>query len=274
MRFSILTLLGLVAFAAVGCSDAGKPEVAHQTDLITVSAGNSKGGKAAEILLRSRAAYAKLQSYKGSIRLVDTWEYVGRSRTVTKTAKVLFSRPNKMRLEFQDSVEETVLVISDGNRVVSTDLKTEGAFETHKSLQEALSLWTGVSSWISTTLPGILLNTSWEAETTFLPSGSLLSALATKAELQRTETVDGHDCHKIVCVRDIATWTLWIDVESNLVRRINATISPEQMNVLKQYGGGGRSGRIVKKENDQTFSIDEINPSLDKEFTLPKQVSK
>ncbi|MFH1265323.1 MAG: hypothetical protein ABIK89_06305, partial [Planctomycetota bacterium] len=72
-----------------------------------------------------------------------------------------------------------------------------------------------------------------------------MPAFATKANLTGEEKVGEHQCHRIVCPREIATWTFYVDKETLLVRRVDEDASDKQMRIQRELGGGGSSGRIT-----------------------------
>lgn len=84
--------------------------------------------------------------------------------------------------------------------------------------------------------------------------------------------MDGHKCHRVVCEREIQTWTFYIDAESHLIRQIDETASIKQKQAQKRHGGGGVSGKIQSTTLTQTFKIQEVNKKLDPSlFKIPKK---
>jgi len=69
----------------------------------------------------------------------------------------------------------------------------------------------------------------------------------TKARFDGTTRVENHFCHRLVCERDTQTWTIYVEKESKLIRRIDSEVSEAQMRRLRKLGwGGGASGRVMR----------------------------
>lgn len=119
--------------------------------------------------------------------------------------------------------------------------------------------FSGITLYGSLVLPGCLLDVDWQNEDPLLPMNrSLLNALTTKARFDGTVRVDDHDCSRVVCERETVNWVIYVDQETNLIRRADCEITEAQMERLKSRGwGGGASGNLLAISRSQVFAIDD-----------------
>jgi len=261
-----VTLMCIVLLSACrhdGCpvqvgNDPKKKDFVTCTDTaVERTAAESQGGKT---LLDSHSAYAALRSYVGTVTLESVADYDRGPFRETRTLKVFFQRPAKIRLEGLVPNSGKFVILSDGE---ATQVFGMGLDGTRKTVQNAMLEFAGVSLGASEMLPSFLLNTKWHRDTFFLPKGSLLPAFATKANLTGEEKVGEHQCYRIVCPREISTWIFYVDKETLLIRRLDEDASEEQMRVQSELGGGGFTGRIKSTRTVQSFDVELVNVKLD-----------
>ncbi len=271
-RVSLIVICAALLLTQTRCSGPSGTE----KDLVTVEDDNVGKTDAylrgEEILKASRQAYSKLRSYQGTIRIASTSQYGERAFSETRYFTIAYQRPGRIRLEGKDSNGDAILIVSDGQRAYESSWGAQTGPEVSpvERLPDVLSANSGVSLRATNTLPGILLETQWSRQTFFLPRGELLSALASKARWEGTTDVDGHKCHRIVCEREIQTWTVYVDAQSHLVRLIEETASTDQQQAQRRLGGGGFSGRIESTKLTQNFDIQAIDTEVDpSRFKIP-----
>jgi hypothetical protein len=130
----------------------------------------------------------------------------------------------------------------------------------------------GLACGVGSRLPGILLDMHWSNETAFYPNGRYLPAFASRALLDGKDVIADHPCYRVVCEREITTWTFWVDKYNYLLRRVRQDASPEQTAVQRQYGGGGATGRILSDSLTENYSIEQLDGELDPElFRAPDE---
>lgn len=264
----IRRLFLLVGLLLVACNRSNGPPATTAQDWITIrehqpqSDRTESDGKA--LLLSSAKAYSQLKSYKGAIQLESEAHYRGQVWTEKREGRIVWERPGRIFFLANDSNNNDSVLVSDGRRVwTSWPVNHNAPFVERESLREVLVEWSGISLHLSIMLPGFLMDVPWRAEHIFLPNGPLLEAFASDAASEGIEMIDGRHCHQIKCKRAIADWTIWIDVESHLVRRVRLEASPTQMQKQRTLGGGGASGKIGSSSIVQTFHIEEINAAID-----------
>ncbi len=241
-----------------GGNDLKKRDFITCTDKVVESAVvESKGGT---ILRDCDRAYAALQSYVGTVTLKSVADYKRGPHRESRTLKVFFRRPANIRLEGSVDNSGKFLILSDGR---TTKVFGLGLDDTRETMRDAMLEFAGVSLGTCEMLPGFLLDTKWHRDTLFLPYGAFLPAFATKANLMGEEKVGEHLCYRIVCPREIATWTFYVDEKTLLICRLDEGASEEQMRVQRQLGGGGFSGKIESTQSIQSFDIEQINIKLD-----------
>lgn len=265
-RFGATSFI-LISIVAVGCSEA--PHMVSRPsnstyDRLTVPEASSPVGpdysEGREILQKARIAYNDLDSYSGTIQLDATAKFPADTLTEQRTFRIRFKRPGSLRFEGQDSNKHPFVISIDGN---SATVRWNGETEQFKSAQEALFAYSGVSLFGTFVLPGCLLDIVWNNDGADFPKNkSLIEAWATKARLEGSAQVGTSDCHKIVCERDTATWTLFVSKTSLLIMRADYEITEKQMDRLRSIGlGGGASGNLLALWRSQIFTIEELNGS-------------
>jgi hypothetical protein len=257
-RFSTLGLITAVVFMPAVC------EVAHSAehDFITIPQEFQPKGEAyvrgKQILHDSIKAYAGIAKYVGTIKLSSTATYkIGQPPGTKRSFEIQYEAPGKLQMVTRDSNNDPLIFVIDPDSVIVVN---SGEKERFKSAEEALAASSGVTLYGSYVLPGCLLDIDWHNEESLLPENrSFLSAWATKARLDGTVQVEGHDCHRIVCERDVVSWTIYVDKKTMLLRRADCETNEAHMRKLRTIGeGGGATGRLLAFSRSQTFSIDEL----------------
>jgi outer membrane lipoprotein-sorting protein len=246
-----------------GVRAAAKPK--DQISIAPVDNASPDMVEGQQILLACRERYAGLKSYTCTINIEDESHYPTGSFHQKGHARVFYKRPGKLRWEGKDSNGDAIVLICDGQRILD---RSSIAGEQYQGPVAMLGAYGGVSICGTTFLPSFLLDLNWQQETFLLPNGSLLKALATKASMQGKETVGGRECHRVVCERAIATWTLFIDVEDYLVLRIDEDVSKSQMAEQRKLGGGGTSGKIASSHLSQLFNTEAVDTPIDERLFM------
>jgi hypothetical protein len=217
------------------------------------------------ILLASSKSYKSLNSYVGRVDVTAKADYPGNvSNAQSAQVKVIFAAPTRIRLEgltrWTPWFSPAFVVIADGEEIwESLSVQDSGAFRRGQSIRETLLTFEGVYCGMTTMLPAILLDISWSAEHIGLPRGRWLDAFATRAVLDGEEAVGANACYRIVCEREAATWTLWVDRYTNMIRRIKQERSTDQV----QKYGAGFSGRIIGLSITETHHVDGTDREID-----------
>lgn len=279
-RYTLFFQVGLLVplWVWLSCM-ASSSEKEEAEDLITVRPASKEAAKEGhltgeEVLLRSVKAYAKLRSYQGTVSVESRWAYKNETGGPSSAkVKITFSRPKHIRVEGVDSSGKNFTILSDGDKTwKSWELEKNGAFEEARSLKDALIEFQGVGLGACTKLSAALLPIEWSRDRIFFPKGQLLSAFATQAKLEKEEKIKDQLCYRVVCERQIGTWTFWVDKDNFLLRQVKETTSPEQMAMQRKHGGGGASGKIQSSTTTETFTIDWINRAVDKKnFEVPQK---
>lgn len=212
------------------------------------------------ILSESQHAYANVHSYDGTIEVSATSGYPTRtSSSEQRVFDVRFEAPHKLRMDGEDSNGDPFVIRLDSK---STTIEWNGEVQQFNSAEEAFYGFSGITLDGSLLLPGCLLNIDWDNEASlsvFPQQNSFLDAWATKAQLDGTALIEGAKCHRIVCEREIVTWTIYVDTESSLLRCVNFEVNEEQMRRLNGIGqGGGASGSVISMKRSQIFHIDQV----------------
>lgn len=267
MKLSIWSIGAVVVFLT-GCHEA--PDLITVTPAVVESPAEGQL-TGAEILKRCERAYAALQSYEGTANVSSTTASTAwGTKTNSTKVKIWFSRPLKLRVEGNDTSGNPFAILCDGKEAW-TAWKLEGStFKHARNLNEAISQWQGVALGAPTMISSAIVPVAWDRDLLFLPRGHLLGALATKGKLSGQEDVDKHSCYKVLCEREIQTWTLWIDAETWLLRKVETTADAQQMAAQRNYGGGGTSGTIQKTSAVETYLIEKTNQKLDESLFQPK----
>lgn len=256
------------------CCSCGSEKKA---DLITVSPPVEEvrgDGKitGSQVLARVEKAYSELRSYVGTTSIVGQFEYANVTQHDQAEVTIRFSRPNKIRIDGKTSSSGAPFtVVSDGKVVWdSCSLINGGAYKEVATLREAILSYQGVALGATVIIPSALLKIEWSGENIGLPHGkTLLSAFATHARLLGEETLGNYPCYKIVCEREIGTWTMWVDKETFLLRKMERSISEAQMAARKKYGVAGTSGKILRAVDTETYRIDQVNGAIDDAVFAP-----
>lgn len=263
-----------------GCSQSGLPE-----DLITIDSNgdlplgdevNDKTKRQGElsgrdVLIRANEAYASLKSYKGTISYKGHTEFTNATDRYTQQVYVFYSAPGKFR--FETTAEEvyagSCIIVRDGKETwESITLERNGRFGKSPGIRDSLLKCIAYSHGMTTRLPGILLQLKWGMGG-MLPHGKYLPAFATKAKLDGKEEIEGHECYKVVCEREFANWTFWVDVDTYLLRRMDEVTSREQWAAGRNWTS--RPSRILSRVHSEIYHIESVDADLDdKLFTVSK----
>ena len=224
------------------------------------------------ILEKSARAYALVKSYVGTTTVRGTAQFADHRLDQTATARIVFARPAKIRIEGKDASGQAYVIVSDGgvDTWTSWKLRNDGAFEKAQNLEIAIAGMTGVAQGAPTTIPGALLRLAWGNP--FVPVG--------EARNEGRETVGGVSCHKIVQKSRFGRNTFWVDSKTFLLRRMKeehteaeiAEMAKLAETTTKALGKTTAFPDVAMKstESDYNFAIEKIDSDLDsKVFSDP-----
>jgi outer membrane lipoprotein-sorting protein len=218
----------------------------------------------AEILEKSARAYALLDSYVGTTTVQGVAEFAGGRLDQTATARIVFTRPAKIRIEGKDASEHPYAIVSDGvDTWTSWKIRNDGAFEKATSLELAIAAMTGVAQGAPTTIPGALLRLAWGNP--FVPGSDVHS--------DGQEAVEGAVCYKVVQRSRVGKTTFWVDTRSFLLRRMKVEHTQDEIAEAAKMAEAatkaiGKSSplpdtTLKSSENDHFFVIEKINSPVD-----------
>jgi len=225
----------------------------------------------AAILEKSARAYALLNSYVGTTTVRGIAQFAEGRLDQTATARIVFTRPAKIRIEGKDASEHPYAIVSDGvDTWTSWKIRNEGAFEKAPSLEMAIAALTGVAQGAPTTIPGALLRLAWGNP--LVPGG--------EARSDGQEAVGGSACYKVTQRSRVGKTTFWVDAKSFLLRRMKEEHTQEEIAEATRMAEAatktiGKSSPLPdmamkSSENDHFFVIERINSPVDSSlFTDP-----
>lgn len=216
-----------------------------------------------DILARSQAAYAALHSYADTGSVDTEYGPPGGVLREHHTFKTLFRAPRHFLFDFVKADDADRFVVWADDEAFHTWWKATGVTEIYPKGQ-------GTGAFVAGGVP--TLNSLMQLSPWLFPQGDLTGPLTEfgDASLAGTESVNGHQCQKLVGVGksvysasgrvvNVRPMTVWIDVQTLLVRR-----------VVEGASQGSATGMV-----DQTTTTfdPQANPSLDDArfaFTPPK----
>ena len=173
---------------------------------------------AEEIVKRMQARYAAMESYSDEGHVVSFFES-DNPFTSEKSFSTAFVRPGHLRFQFTRHTgplgqsDDNLYVVWAAGKEARSWWTTTGELVTHESIERALAGPTGISSQAVVMITGLLLpEHQWSSPLEGIQSPFLAG----------TERVGDHECFRIeATVRNHAgPWTIWIDREVFLVRRV------------------------------------------------------
>lgn len=230
--------------------------------------------EAQAIIEKSRAAYAALQSYRGTTKTSNLSLADGEQFVYAGSAQIVWAKPNLMRIDGKlamDGGDFSILSNAQGSWY-RWPLENGGKWKKVESLGMAISAMTGVAASAPTTIPALLTR-----------NGSF--RFAENPELGGEEKIDGQDCYKITARARQKTVSWWIDKKTFLLRRVFgsydeaqsaamlAQINEYAQEDLKKAGQPAPPKiemRFVSETED--FQIEAINGPIDEKlFATPTQ---
>jgi hypothetical protein len=208
-----------------------------------------------QVLVRARAAYAKLRSYDGTSAAIAKLYTKAGAKTTTARARIRFERPAKIRIEGTDAERATFRIVSNGRETLQSVSGHEGGrWRRTPSLQDAIGFVTGSARNTPTMIPALLLP---------LPKGSPFARLG-KCTLEGHGKVKGADCYKVIINAPHSTCVYWVDTRSYLLRQFR-----EQQNARQfaQYTMQTRGISLQKlgikgQASLHTFSVSSFNKPM------------
>ncbi len=201
-RATATIFLALGMFAPLRATDTGDPSSASLS--------------APDVLARVVAAYRTCATYQdtGVVRTVY-FEQTGQ-RTQDRPFKTAFVRPDSFRFEFSDTFygNTTRFIVFQNGADVRRWWGIEPGIRSLKSLNMGLAEATGVSGGSAHVVPSLLLP-------------EVVSGRSLK-DMTDVKRLDDAPCGSAVCARLEGLWggqkrTLWIDLSSFLLRRIDSS---------------------------------------------------
>lgn len=191
-----------------------------------------------EILKRSQAAYAALKSYVGTTTVKTQAVVDDMSLAQTATARIMFTRPGKIRIEGKDTGGQLFTIVSDGSDAwLSWAVKSKGAFEKATNLETAIAAMTGVAAASPTTIPAALMALRW---------GSPWAGAAA-AKLEGREKIGGVECYRTVTDTPIGRTTYWVDTKSFLLRQMREEQDEEALAQMQRSIGEDATKALREK---------------------------
>ncbi len=219
---------------------------------------------AAQIAERCRAAYAGLKTYQctAAVRTHDTTVADSQASDYNTSASISFAQPSKIHAEGIDMSGDAFAFVSDGTATEEITNGVKGTWRKDKDVESAIASVTGISQSAGTTIPALLLRTTW---------GDPLGRGPTDAEV-REDTVQGQPCYVLTSrlnkANDTQTKYLWVDETTFLLRRIVSDNKNDARTIF--IGGEQHIIPAINSHSEENFTNERLNqPIPDSTFTLP-----
>lgn len=206
---------------------------------------------AAQVLDRSKNAYASLKSYKGTSKVVTNSTIGGMKQTFNTSAVIEFVRPGRIRVEGTLMMSGNYTIVSDGTHTWQTTIGGTSKWEAAQSTEMAIASFTGVSMQAATTIPAILTNSNW----------GLTFGSGTPGKMS-TEVVNGHPAYRVEIKSPMGDRTVWIDRKSYLLLQKQDRTDLSQMKL--PAGANLPQGAVPtgKMQSTETFIGIHVNVSI------------
>jgi hypothetical protein len=184
--------------------------------LLILFGGCAAGPSGEDILRKSQAAYAALQSYEGTTTVIGRAIVSGATLEQKASARISFLRPERIRVDGRDVRGQPFSIVSDGKDVwLAVAFQQDGRYRKAESLESAIAAVTGIAAQAPTIIPAALIPLAWGFPWT----------LTEEAKLLGREQVAGVSCYKIAVKAAPAsplagTRTFWVDNTSFLLRQL------------------------------------------------------
>jgi len=209
-----------------------------------------------------------LHSYVGMTDVTSTATYSDNTVIQHSGCLVTFARPHKIRMEgktapvypWDADSGAPFTIISNGDRTWrSWALDNDGAFRMMVSVEEAIDEMAGVTRGASQTIPRILLELP-EAHLSAAGSGKpFLESFADRAEFAACEELEGQACDCVVSEQPFGTWTLWIDAETLLLRRLETRKDNAEIRKFT----ASRKSRIIESVAREAYEVRPVDVPMD-----------
>lgn len=197
MSYASAVTRGVVCLMLVACATPAAPV-------------SPKPMTADDILRATADTYAHARSYTDHGQQTTTFH--GKpSFVATKTFQTAFERDGRFRFEYREEGDpaRAFVVWSDGSHAQISWYVKPGILDA-KNLSFALAAATGVSGGTAHNIPALLMPAV---------GGRLVTSIDHPVR-EADETIDGQPCFRISGSAHQASFTLWIDVRSHMVRQI------------------------------------------------------
>ena len=219
-----------------------------------------------EILTKSENAYAALKSYVGTTTVKSNAVINDMHIAQTAMAKIVFSRPGKIRIEGKDTSGQAFTIVSDGKGTWSSwAIKNKGAFERSQSVEMAIAGMTGVAAGAPTQIPAALMKLNW----------GYPFVRAKDSKLEGREKIRGADCYRVVSKTPAGRTRYWVDSRNFLLRQmkeeqdenelaeLQRKVEEEAGKTLREQGIEMPKFAMKSRETLHSFAIEKINVSID-----------
>jgi len=214
-----------------------------------------------EVVRRSADAYLAVHSYVGETVVRSTGTMDGKASSRTASARIVFLRPGKIRIEGRDTGGARYLIVSDGQGTwTSWDRENGGAAHGELDVASAVGAMSGIGLNAPTTIPAALMKFNW----------GYPFNLRDTYRLERMEIVGQVNCYKVVRAGPYGVTTYWIDTQSFLLRQMHERLDTEALSALNRVGArlqGARYSHPPKpgdaSETLYTFTIEAVNTAID-----------
>ncbi|MCS6775341.1 MAG: hypothetical protein RMJ43_07655 [Chloroherpetonaceae bacterium] len=177
---------------------------------------------AAQVVARCRRAYRALKSYEGTAQVVCRTERNGNVQVWRASAVIAYARPGRIRVEGVNRLGQRYRYVSDGQSVTmdhgpvpgTQPSVRSGRWEHSLSVTAAMARTGGAALNASTTIPSLLLGTSWGNPLVLehRPEGRVIR-----------ERVNGMLAYRVRLTTRSGAVTLWIDARTFLLLQMQET---------------------------------------------------
>lgn len=179
---------------------------------------------AADVIKKSEAAYAAVKTYSGTTTVRSKSDHGTMKLEQISTAKVIFMRPGKVRIEGRTSSRDPsgkdghpFAIVSDGTTTwKSWAIQNNGTFGVVQNV--SMAGMGGVAHGAAETIPAALMKSdgAWVGG-----SDPFIVPRLSDTKLTGREKIDGADCYKLIAKNEkLGTVTMWIDSKSFLLRQM------------------------------------------------------
>lgn len=225
--------------------------------LAALPAAAQKPLTAQQVLQRCQDAYAALGSYSGRTDVQTQDDINGRKASYHTMADVQWARPNHIRVTGTLLTGGTFAFVSNGPQTWETTMGGSGQWQRSRSAEMSIASFTGVSQSADTTIPAILLHTTWGD-----PFTRLAHLKVTRAPYL------GRSVYRVDGSGRLGNETLWIDPGTLLLVKFHRVLDLPRLNQGSTSALFPSSGTV---DSNETFTSIRVNPQIPAStFAKPK----